>query len=84
MAVLPERAAALRVRATAPAQPDPEGSREVLEVEAADPELIAEELAGYGEAVVVLDPPQVREAVLRRLRAIAHVHPGQDGGPRAG
>lgn len=84
VAVLPERAAALRARATAPAQPDAEGERDVLEVDTADPEQIAEEIAGYGAAVVVLDPPQVREAVLRRLRAIAQVHPGQDGGRHAG
>lgn len=69
LALLPERAAALRRRATLlPDAPAPAG-REVYEMEVGDPQRWVAELAGYGEAVVVLDPPEVRADVLQRLRA---------------
>lgn len=80
LAVLPGRAAALRARARRPAEA-PEGPgaapwagsehRDLVEIDTADPDLLAEEIAGYGAAVVVLDPPEVRDGVRRRLRAIA-------------
>lgn len=69
LALLPERAAAVRARATAPA--DTTGPRDVVEVPFNDAEHLAEELAGYADSVVVLAPPILREAVLRRLRAAA-------------
>lgn len=69
LALRPERAAALRARATGPAQVV--GDRDIVEVGFEDVEPFAEELAGYADAVVVLDPPGLREAVLRRLRAVA-------------
>lgn len=37
----------------------------------ADPEALADEIVGYGADVVVLDPPEARAAVVRRLRAVA-------------
>jgi proteasome accessory factor B len=36
----------------------------------ADVELLADDVAGLGPDAVVLDPPQAREAVVRRLRAV--------------
>jgi proteasome accessory factor B len=35
-----------------------------------DAEVLAEEVCGYGPDVRVVDPPEVRDAVVRRLRAI--------------
>jgi proteasome accessory factor B len=46
---------------------------DVLEVAYSDPERLADRIAGYGSAAVVLDPPEVREAVIDRLRTIAGV-----------
>ncbi len=69
LALLPDRGAALRARASAPAAPL--ADRDVLEVPYDDTEALADELAGYAEAVVVLGPESLREAVLRRLRAAA-------------
>jgi predicted DNA-binding transcriptional regulator YafY len=34
-----------------------------------DPSSLAQELAGYGPDVVALEPPDVREDVIRKLRA---------------
>lgn len=86
VAVLPGRAAALRARAEdvtgADATPDSEGplaDRDVLEVAYTDVELLAEEIAAYGASVLALDPPELRESVLRRLRAIALLDGGEAG-----
>lgn len=71
LALAPERASALRARGeAAPATQGPAG-RDVYRLETGDVDRFAEELAGYGDAVVVLDPPDLRAAVLRRLRAAA-------------
>lgn len=43
---------------------------DVLSVPMSDPGLLADALVGLGAAVVVLDPPVLREAVLRRLTAV--------------
>ncbi|WP_273654702.1 helix-turn-helix transcriptional regulator [Cellulomonas fimi] len=82
LAVLPERAGAARARAV----PAPEGApdvradprtaavlahRDVVHVPFRSDWELAEELVGYGDAVVVLDPPSVRHAVLRLLRTAA-------------
>lgn len=48
---------------------------DVLVIEVADREAFASEIAGYGEAVVVLSPPDLRAAVLRRLAAVAALDP---------
>jgi proteasome accessory factor B len=81
LGVLPGRAAALRARGTlahapAPAPAGPLTDRDVVEVPYADLEVFSEEVATYAEAVLVLGPPELREAVLRRLRAVAAL----DGG----
>ena len=41
-----------------------------LDVEYDDPEVLAEELVTHGPSAVALDPPQLREAVVRRLLAV--------------
>ncbi|MFB9376484.1 helix-turn-helix transcriptional regulator [Kineococcus gynurae] len=58
-----------RGRSVAAAEPLPAGW-DLLEVEVGDTEPAADELASFGADVVVLDPPDLREAVLRRLRGV--------------
>ncbi|MGH3745402.1 MAG: helix-turn-helix transcriptional regulator [Mycobacteriales bacterium] len=43
---------------------------DVLELPYADDERLAEELLGYGPGAVVLEPPSLRDEVVRRLRAL--------------
>jgi proteasome accessory factor B len=45
-----------------------------------DPYGLASWLVGYGADVLVLDPPEVREAVIQRLKEVATRH---DTGERA-
>jgi len=79
LAVVPERAQALRARAVPAADDGGDGGRragrrdgrDVLEVEFRSLSAFADEAAGYGPAVVVLEPPQLRADVLRRLEAAA-------------
>jgi predicted DNA-binding transcriptional regulator YafY len=59
----------LRRRATATASAG-EGW-DVITLPYADAELLADDVVGLGADAVVLDPPDVRDAVLRRLRAVA-------------
>ncbi|MFD6175928.1 MULTISPECIES: helix-turn-helix transcriptional regulator [unclassified Isoptericola] len=77
LAVVPERAQALRARAL-PATAEGEAGRpgradgrDVVEVEFRSLSALADEVAGYGPAVVVLEPAQLRADVLRRLEAAA-------------
>jgi len=81
LALAPERAEALRARALA-AQPGDEAGappgRDVVRVPFRAAWELAEQVVGYGDAVVVLDPPQVRDAVLSMLRTAAAL----DGGTR--
>ncbi|PWD49716.1 WYL domain-containing protein [Serinibacter arcticus] len=72
VAVRPERAAEVRLRArsTTPGAGEWEGW-DVLELSLGDVEDLAGLLAGQTDAVVVLDPPPLRDAVLTRLRAVA-------------
>jgi proteasome accessory factor B len=53
-------------------RPDPDGREGVDEVTVAfsDLEVLAEEVAALGADVQVLDPPALREAVIRRLRGV--------------
>lgn len=53
--------------------PQPDG--DVAVVRYSDPESLAALLAGYGPDVVVLDPPEVVDAVVRHLTEIAKRHP---------
>lgn len=93
LAVLPERAGAARARAVAaPAgAPDPAADpavapllvhRDVVHIPYRSTWELAEELVGYGDAVVVLDPPEVREAVLRLLRVAARLDRDDAGAAR--
>lgn len=88
LALRPERASALRARGSAAPQGPSNPSlaravadREVVEVPYTSAHALADEIAGYGEAVLVLDPPELREHVLDRLRAaaaLALTPPGAD------
>ena len=69
LAVLPERGAALRARAVE--ERGERDGRDVVVVETDDEVSLAAEIAAYGPAVLVLEPPALREAVLARLRAVA-------------
>ena len=60
--VRPGRAAGIR-RWAEEVTPGPDGDRVVLRY--ADPDWLANWLVGYGADVLVLEPPQVREAVDR-------------------
>lgn len=75
LAVSPDRAGALRTRAVDPtgAEPPPPGpatpeERDVIAVPFERTADLADEIVGYTDAVVVLDPPDLRDEVLRRLR----------------
>lgn len=75
LAVAPERAGALRSRAVDPGDetlpadaPPPPPGHDVLAVPVGRTADLADEIVGYTDAVVVLAPPQLREAVVRRLR----------------
>jgi proteasome accessory factor B len=79
--IKPGRAAGLR-RWAEETVPGPAGDRVVLRY--ADVEFIANRVVGYGADVVVLDPPEVRDEVVRRLRAIARQYTaGEPGSPGA-
>lgn len=67
----PGRAAGLR-RWAVEVTVGPDGDRLVLPY--ADPDGLAGHLVGYGPDVRVLDPPEVREAVIQRLKEIAVRH----------
>lgn len=80
LAVRPERAEALRARAAGAGEevgagdaltPQPTTDRDVIRVPYRATWELAEEVLGYGDAVVVLSPPELREAVLRMLRVAA-------------
>ena len=70
--VRPGRCAGLR-RYAEEVAPDPDGDRVVLRY--ADAEGLAGWLVGYGADVRVLDPPEVRDFVVKRLHEISAAHP---------
>jgi predicted DNA-binding transcriptional regulator YafY len=41
-----------------------------LTVDVGDPEVLAEELVSHGANVLVVQPPELRDAVVRRLRGV--------------
>ena len=47
-----------------------------------DVESAADEIAGYGADVVVVEPAELRAAVLRRLRGVLAAAGGTTGTPR--
>jgi proteasome accessory factor B len=55
--------------------PGPDGDRVVVRY--ADPRWLASWLVGYGAGAVVLDPPEVRDLVIERLRQITAAHAAQ-------
>lgn len=77
----PARTASIRIRVGAAeglrriasrGSPDGEGGGwEVAELGFSDPERLAGFVAGFGADAVVLEPEDVRQAVVRRLRAVA-------------
>jgi proteasome accessory factor B len=66
--VPPGRAAGLRRHASTS---KPDGEYDRLEIPVFNPETFARWVAGYGADAVVVDPPEIRDAVIRRLRASA-------------
>ncbi|BCB91411.1 WYL domain-containing protein [Phytohabitans suffuscus] len=69
--VRPGRAAGLR-RWAREVEPTPDGDKLVLPF--GEAESFAASVVGYGADVRVLDPPEVREAVIQRLKEIATRH----------
>lgn len=63
----------LRRRATASKD---EGEWTTLAVPYTDDDQLADEVSGYGADVVVLEPPEVRDLVVRRLQGALKVHTG--------
>ncbi|TQS46742.1 helix-turn-helix transcriptional regulator [Cryptosporangium phraense] len=51
--------------------PDAKAAWDIVTLSYSDPEALAARLAGYGSAVVVQDPPDVRDAVIRHLTRMA-------------
>jgi proteasome accessory factor B len=68
--VRPGSGVALRRRATEEGNGLGAGGWDQLTVGFADPESFAQELVAYGPDVVVIEPPGVRDAVVRRLQAV--------------
>ncbi|MDO8107754.1 WYL domain-containing protein [Isoptericola sp. b441] len=70
LGVAPERAGALRARARPSTESPPTAPEgwDVLAVPYTRASDLADEIAAYTDAVVVLDPPELRESVVRRLR----------------
>lgn len=81
--VRPGAAAGLR-RVAERISPGGEGDHDVLEIPYADPATLADRIVGHGAAVLVLDPPEVRAAVIARLRAAAENVPGDRPSNTAG
>ena len=75
LAVLPERAMALRARAGAPRPEDADRvpGRDVVRVPFRSTAELAYEVAAYGPAVLVVEPEDLREQVVRRLHAAAQL-----------
>jgi proteasome accessory factor B len=57
---------------------------ELVEVAVGEVEWLADEVAGHGPDVVVLSPPDLREAVVQRLGGALKVHAGAGNGPSDG
>jgi proteasome accessory factor B len=49
----------------------------VLTLHYSDVNIFADELCGYGPEVLVLSPPELRDAVIQRLEATARAHEGE-------
>ncbi|MBL0888891.1 helix-turn-helix transcriptional regulator, partial [Myceligenerans indicum] len=87
LAIRPERAAELRTRGKQVAEAGwavsaEEDPRDLVEVPFRSVYGMGAHLAGYGAAVLVLDPPELRDEVLRRLREAAGTVVGHGTGER--
>ncbi len=81
LAVAPDRAGALRSRAVDDPGEEPAGAPAGRDLVAVPYDRdLADEVAGYTDAVQVLSPPELRDAVLRRLRAAAAMGERVGGG----
>ncbi|RNE59367.1 helix-turn-helix transcriptional regulator [Cryobacterium tepidiphilum] len=58
---------------------EPAGTDQALILHFTDIDILADELAGFGPEVLVLDPPRLQEAVMERLRRVAEAHAAPDG-----
>ncbi len=85
LAVLPQRATALRTRAVpdesfhaehVPGALDVLAGRDLVQVRYRSTWELAEEIVGYGESVVVLAPAPLRDATLQLLRAASRLDVG--------
>lgn len=65
------RGAAYELRRLAERERPGDDGWDVVEIGYSDVERLADTVVGFGAAVVVVDPPELREAVLRRLRIVA-------------
>jgi len=87
LALRAERAEALRARGVptdlpadaSPALRSAVADRDLVRVAYRATWELAEEVAGYGDAVLVADPPELREAVLGPLRVAATLDGGNGG-----
>ena len=73
--VRPGAGVGLRRRATRESPGAAPGDWDEVVVDFGDPESLAAEIAGYGPDVVAADPATVRDAVVRRLTAVARRPP---------
>lgn len=69
--VLVREGAALGLRRRATSVQPQGGGWDLLELAVADAERLADEAAGFGADVVIVEPAEARKAVLSRLRAVA-------------
>ncbi|WP_159622453.1 helix-turn-helix transcriptional regulator [Ruania rhizosphaerae] len=69
LALVPERASALRARAEPSEHHAAPSDRDVVRLTVTDIDRFAEQVAGYADSVLVLEPAELRSAVLARLRA---------------
>lgn len=81
LALRPERAEVLRARGAA-LEPDPTRApdRDLYAVQYRSTWELAEEVVTYGDAVLVLDPPELRAEVIRLLRTAAALDGGRHDG----
>lgn len=85
LAAAPERAGALRARGVDDVTFDPDGvpgaeqalaGRDLVHLRYRNRYELAEEIVGYGAAVVVLSPPELRDEVLQLLRTASRLDVG--------
>ena len=74
LSLAPDRATDLRLRAIGPTTADPErAGNDLIEVAVDDLDDLAGLIAGFTDSVVVVEPVELRQAVIARLRAAAQL-----------